>query len=39
MAELRFFTNRFGIIFPDFLCLILCSEFDLIRNGTVRVEK
>jgi len=39
MAELRFLTNRCGIIFPDFLYLILCSEFGLIRNGTVRVEK
>jgi len=39
MAELGFLTNGFGIIFPDFLCLILCSEFDLIFNVTFRVKK
>lgn len=39
MAELGFLTNCFGIIFPDFLCLILCSEFDLIFNVTFRVKK
>ena len=39
MAELRFLANRVGIMFPDFLCLILCREFGLIHNGTVRVEK